>query len=234
MSSMNWMSAMEPRQVSGHHDEPRAGDPPRRFKIHAQALADGHMILRLEVERSRLAPAAHFDIADLVAAVRDARMQDIGQPQLQVESSACIRSSCLRLPAISTPKRLARAPAEAPRPALGLGLPHALALALRSARNRSASICRRLRCSSRAAKTRDVEHEAAARQLGGHPGKSLRSSFGSSTLFLPRVGFLRYCRRGAAPHHGDAFLAPNDRESRARRAASASPILISRPRGAGT
>ena len=54
------------------------------------------------------------------------------------------------------------------------------------------------------------------------PGKSLRSSFGSST-----IQFLAKC---------EAFTFPASRacESRARRAASASPILISKPRVTGT
>ncbi len=76
-------SPVQPRQVSGHHHEPRSGDPPGSFKIHPNALAEGHVILRREVELPRLAPAPHFDVGRLVPSVRNARMGDIGQAQLQ-------------------------------------------------------------------------------------------------------------------------------------------------------
>ena len=62
-SSMNCTRARcSLRQLSGHHHEARSGDAPRRLEIHAEALAERHMILRREFELPRHAPAPHFDV----------------------------------------------------------------------------------------------------------------------------------------------------------------------------
>jgi hypothetical protein len=80
---------------------------------------------------------------------------------------------------------------------LGLANPTALALALRSARSRSASICTALRRSSIAAKARRRRARSRAAPAAATPVKSLRSSLGSSTM-IP-LSKRRYCRRCAGP-----------------------------------
>ena len=69
---------------SRHHDKARSGDPARGLEVHAQALTQRHMILRFESELPRHAPAAHFDIGRLIKSLRDARVQNVGQAQLQI------------------------------------------------------------------------------------------------------------------------------------------------------
>jgi hypothetical protein len=66
---------MQPGELPGHHHEPCPGDAPGGFEVHAHRLADGHVILGLEIELPRLAPAPHLDIGRLVAALRHAGMQ---------------------------------------------------------------------------------------------------------------------------------------------------------------
>src|SRR3984957_20584543 len=65
---------------------------------------------------------------------------------------------------------------------LDLAWPTALALALRSARNRSASICTTLRRSSKTAKLSTSSTKPRGASAAATPVKSLRSSFGSSTV----------------------------------------------------
>src|SRR5271154_7438318 len=76
-------SAMQPRQSPGQYHEPRSGDAPGCFEIHAHALAERDMILRRELELPRHTPAPNFDVCGLVSSIGDARVQEIGQSQLQ-------------------------------------------------------------------------------------------------------------------------------------------------------
>ncbi len=176
-------SAVELRQSAGHHHEPRAGDSPRRFEIHPEPLADRHMILRRERQPRRFAPAAHFDVRRLIASLRHARMQDIRQPELQTRSSAWIASSSFSTALQCRAERIAHGQQGCGILPCRLGLAHGfgigVALRAQADRPRSASA---LRCSSRAANRATSSSKPRRASSAATPCKSLRSSFGSSTL----------------------------------------------------
>ena len=151
---MNCASARCRRATPPRMTEKRApGDLRRGFEIEAaELLAELDVILRREVELARLAPAAHFDVRGLVAAVGHGLVQQCsGRPSCQASSSAWTlgdgRIAGRELAGQLLGALRAAALASSPLP---LAMPTALALALRSARTRSDSICAALRRSSSA------------------------------------------------------------------------------------
>src|SRR6202789_1509444 len=106
----------------------------------------------------------------------------LGRPNCRSNTCACIASSCLSTPCSSWPKDSPKARKALASCPLALACPTALALALRSARSRSASICTALRCSSRAAKAATSSTNPRRARAAATPGKSLRSNLGSSKM----------------------------------------------------
>ena len=158
-----------------------------------------------------------------------------GIPSCTSDTCACIRSSSTSSPVSLADSDSPSANRGAASRPCALACPVALALALRSARIPSASTCAALRRSSSPAIASTSSTNPRRPNSAATFGNSARNNLGSSTLFLPRVFRVPapHCRRPSRHRPtGRPFL--HQTRSRARRAASASPILISRPRGAGT
>ena len=77
--------AMQSRDAVGHDGKARTRHAPGGFKIELpESLADRHVIERFKIERSRFAPTPHFDIGRCIAALWNARMQEIRNTLLQL------------------------------------------------------------------------------------------------------------------------------------------------------
>ncbi len=75
---------MQARDGSAHHGEAAAGDLGGGLEVEpAVARSQVHVVEGLEVEYGRLAPAPHFEILILAAAVRDALVGQVGDAELQ-------------------------------------------------------------------------------------------------------------------------------------------------------
>ena len=77
--------ALELRQAAFEHCEPRARHPARGVEIqHAEALAEGDVIQRLEIERARFTPAANIGIRRFVLAIGYVIHQQVGQAEFDI------------------------------------------------------------------------------------------------------------------------------------------------------
>ena len=197
------------RDLVAQHHEARPGDARRGREINAaQALAHLDVIARLEGEAARLAPVAHLKIGTLVGTLRHRGMQQIGKPELPL-LQLLLYGAELRL-------RLGERDGEA----LALGdecagllaapLGHADRLGVGVALSAQAVQFHRpgLALFLQRPQGRHIELEAAARQIA------------------------RYAFRVGAQQLRIDHCQPFD-SLRERRRASASPILISSPRGTG-
>jgi hypothetical protein len=98
-------------------------------------------------------------------------------------SCAWITSSCFSALASSAPRASPRASKRSHILPLGLGLPYRLGAGIALRAQAIRLDLRRLALLFQRRKIGDIEHEAAPRQLAAAtPDKSLRSSFGSSTM----------------------------------------------------
>ena len=128
------------------------------------------MVLRREVERARLAPAAHFLVGRLVAALGHGLVQQIGQAQLpgvELGLDAGDRGVAVcELVRELLGLRSSNAPASSPLP---LAMPTALAFALRSDAH-AVGFDLRVPCarSSSAPNAATSSMKPAAREIGGH------------------------------------------------------------------
>ena len=78
--------AVQARQRSGHQRKPGAGDLAGRFEIeHPERFAEVGVVLGVEIKLSRLAPAADFDVAALVFAVRHAVVRQVGETESDLD-----------------------------------------------------------------------------------------------------------------------------------------------------
>ncbi len=201
---------------------------PADFEIHADPFAERDMILGREVELPRASPSAaprHWPTRR--------------GPRARWSAGYWAAPAAARTPAPESPRAAFRSPAagrRGPRPRaskaaaswpLALACPTALALALRSARSRSASICTALRCSSRRQRPRHRARSRAAPARRQPRVNRCAAASDRAREFLPCESTPNDVRTYDPP-------APRACRSRSRRAANASPILISSPRGAGT
>ena len=77
--------ALQPCELSFHHDEAGAGDLARGFEVElAEAFAKLDMVARCEIALRRLAPRAHFGIVVLAIPGRDVVGEQVRQSQLDV------------------------------------------------------------------------------------------------------------------------------------------------------
>ncbi len=76
--------AVQARDRAAQHREARTGELRARLEIEAERRADVDVILHLEVELARRAPAAHLDVVGLVLADRHAFVRDVRHAQHQV------------------------------------------------------------------------------------------------------------------------------------------------------
>ena len=201
--------AVQTRDLRAHapRSAPRRCAPRPSKSSAAQVLAQVDVIARLEGEAARLAPAAHLEVGALVPPSGTESCSRLGSPSCHCSSSSwTARSSRLRLGerAVRLSPLAMRAATSSPRP---LAMPTALALALRSARRRSSLHLPGLALVLRRLQRRHIKLEAAAREVARHA-----------------------FRVGAQQLRIDHVVQPFD-SLRARRRASASPILISSPRG---
>ena len=145
---------------------------PGRLEVHAESLAERDVILGLEVELARHAPAAHLDIGRLIESVRDAGIQHVRQAHLQIRRFATERaSSLLSTPCSSVPKDSPAASRAGNILALRLGesdrLRVGIALGAQPIRFDLRGSCAAL---PERGKRLHVEHEATPRQCGGNTG----------------------------------------------------------------
>ncbi len=181
---------VQPRERSRQDDESGSGDAPGGLEVHAQALADRHMILGLEREPGRLAPAPYLEIRSLVGACGNARMQNIGQAQLQIlefrlQPLQLILDADERLPKLLAGRQQRRA-------VLGFGLreTHGLGIGIAFGAQPVRLDLHRLAALFDRREPHDVEREAAARQLGGDSGQ-----IGTQQLGIEHDDFLQISKR---------------------------------------
>jgi len=89
---------MKFREMAGHDDEAGARDAAGGLEVHAEARADDHMVLGLELERARRSPAPDLEIVGLVATGGTLACSMFGIPSCTSETCACIRSSSASSP----------------------------------------------------------------------------------------------------------------------------------------
>ncbi len=162
---------MELRQSSHHHYEPRSGNAPRGLKIHADPFTERDMVLGREVELPRMTPAPHFDVCRLVLSIGNARVQDIGQSQLQTRH---LRLNCLKLfldPLQLLAQGFARSHQGGRVLALGLGLSHSFGIGIALGAQPIGFYLYGFALLLQRGEGLDVEHKAAPRQRRGNPGQ---------------------------------------------------------------
>ena len=204
--------AVQARHLPAHHHEARAGDARRGLEIQpAERLAHRHVIARLEARSWRGSPQRRTSrLAALVAPVGHRLVQQVRQSELPA-LELLLHGGELALGRASSPV------SASPRASSGAGI---LALALGHADGLGVGVAlgaqpvrldlpSGLRFSSSALQRGDIEREAAARQVARH-------------------GFGVGAQQLRIDHVVQPFVS-----LRARSRASASPILISRPRGTG-
>ncbi|CAM2158458.1 hypothetical protein PT2222_40321 [Paraburkholderia tropica] len=76
--------AVQTRDLAAQHREARARELRARFEVETERRADVDVILHLEVERARRAPAAHFHVAAFVAAHGHALVRQVRHAEQQI------------------------------------------------------------------------------------------------------------------------------------------------------
>ncbi len=181
--------AVQARERTRHHHEARARDASRGFEVHPQALADRDMILGLELERRRLAPAADLDVRVLVAARRHACVQNIGQTQLQILEFGLQLLELLGNPLERHAQGLAGREQRGAILALGLCVADRLRVGIALGAQPVRLDLHRLAALFDRGDTGHVEHEAAARQLRCHSGQIAAQQLGiEHDVSFPLVG----------------------------------------------
>ena len=178
-------SAVQPRQVSRQHDEPRSGHAPGSLKIHAAPLAERDMILGREVELPRNAPPAHFHVGRLVLSVGDARVQDIGQSQLQTRHLGLNDFELLFDSLQLLAQGFACGEQGSRVLALGFGVAHGFGIGIALGAQPIGCYLYGFALLFQCGEGRDVEHKAAPRQCRGNPGQ-----IAAQQLRIEHDGFL--------------------------------------------
>lgn len=197
--------AMQAGDRAAHEGEARAGKLGGGLEIQpAVPFTEGDMVLYLEIEGLRRAPATHFDVGVLVGTDRHRLVRQVGNAQqhgiqfaldgvqlalafLQLEP---MRSTSASSGAMSSPRCLA--------------WPIALERALRSACSCSVRVCTDLRCSSSASMRATSSWKPRVARRAATSCGWVRTSLGSSMLFSRLVSVIG----GSWP--GWRFAGPGD------------------------
>ena len=210
--------AVQARDRALHHREARPGDPPGGLEVEpAVELADRDVVARLEGERARHADAAHLDVGALVGAVRHRLVQQVRQPEREPLDLGLHGGELGLGGGLLLAERLDLLEERRDVGALGLRLTDRLGAGVALVAQRVGTDLDGLAAVLERVERGDVEGEAAPREVRGDAGGFGAQQFRVEHDVLGAGGPVAW-RQEPPP----------------RRRASASLILISRPRGTGS
>ena len=159
---------MQARDAALQHDEACAGDAPGGLEVdEPELLADRDVIERRETEFARAAPAAQFDVRGLVAPVRDALVQGVGQAEYDLVEFR-LHCGLLRLQCLEPAREcLALRYQRRDVLALSLGLADCFRMRITRPSNFVGRDLGRLAPLLERAEPGDVEHEPSPREVSG-------------------------------------------------------------------